>query len=73
MLGQQLAALLAVGVGEPEPLAEPGEQLPQLVRAAVLESPNDVVQLESGLLVLGPFGQEPADFAVQVLLESTAW
>jgi hypothetical protein len=26
-------------------------------------------QLEAGLLVGGPFGEEPADFAVQVLLE----
>lgn len=48
---------------------EAGEQLPQVVRAAVLEPPDDVEQVEAGRLVLGPVGQELADFTVEILLE----
>ena len=64
-----MAALLAVGGVEVERHVEAGQQLAQLVRAAVLEPPDDVEQLEAGLLILGPLGQELADHAVEILLE----
>jgi hypothetical protein len=34
-----------------------------------VEPPDDAEQLEPGFLVLGPVGQELADFAVEILLE----
>ena len=58
---QQPAALLAVGGVEAERHVEPGEQLPQFVRAAVLGPADDAEQIESGFLVLGPVSQELAD------------
>ena len=69
LFGEQVAALLAVGGVEAERHVEAGEQLSQLVRAGVLGQPDDVEQLEAGLLVLGPFGQELADLAVEILFE----
>ena len=47
--------------------AELGEDLPQLVCAAIF-MPDHVEQLETGLMILGPFGQEPADDEVEILL-----
>jgi hypothetical protein len=39
------------------------------MRAAVPGQPDDVEQLEAGLLILGPLGQERADLAVEILFE----
>ena len=54
---------------EVERHVEAGEQLAQLVRAAVLEPSDDVEQVEAGFLIRGPFGEELADFAVEILFE----
>ena len=69
MVSQQAAARRGIGRVEPERHVEAGEQLAQVVRAVVLEPPDNTEQLESGLLVLGPVGQELADLAVEILLE----
>ena len=66
---KQATARFAAGVMKVERHVEAGEQLPQLMGFAVLEPAYDVEQLEAGLLVLGPFSEELADLALQVLLE----
>jgi hypothetical protein len=64
-----VATLLAVNGEKVERHVEAGEQLPQLVGAAVLELSDDVEQFEAGFLILGPFGEELADDAVEILFE----
>ena len=64
-----MTALLAIGDVEVERHVEAGEQLSHLVGAAVLGQPDDVEQLEAGLLILGPVGQELADFPVEILFK----
>ena len=69
LAAQQLPAALAGSGIEPERHVEPGDQLAQLVRAAVVGVPDDLEQVEPAGLVLGPFGQELADQPVEVRLE----
>jgi hypothetical protein len=66
---QQPAARITVGGAEVERHAEPGQQLAQLVRAAVMLAADDPEQVEARLLVLGPVGEELAHQAVQDLLQ----
>ena len=64
-----MATLLAVYGEKVERHVEVGEQLPQLVGAAVLELSDDVEQFEAGFLILGPFGEELAENTVEILFE----
>ena len=48
---------------------EPGQHISQLVRGAVHGTPDNAEQLKASLLILSPFGQEPAHFAVEILLQ----
>ena len=66
---ENAAARRAVGAIEAERNVEAGEHLAQLARAAMIGTSDDAEQVEAGLLVLRPFGQELADHAVEILLE----
>ena len=66
---EHAAARRGVGAVEAERNVEAGEHVTKFARAAMIVASDDVEQVEAGLLVLRPLGQELTDHAVEILLE----